>query len=118
MRHRKSAIFPVWFTLFDQRPQAFLGILQAIKLVEENVHGVFETIAQRESHAAEDGSLRHGQHGPGVSVDARDEVIDGVWQIGFRHQPIDDAEFQSTFGGNGFTEKHEFQSDFWTHEER
>jgi len=33
-----SAVFPVGFALFEQGAQAFLGILEAVEFVEENIH--------------------------------------------------------------------------------
>ena len=41
------AILPVGLALFHQCAQAFLRILEAVELVQENVHGMFESIAQR-----------------------------------------------------------------------
>jgi hypothetical protein len=40
-----SAIFPVGLALFDERAQPFLGILEAIKLIEKNIHGLLEAVA-------------------------------------------------------------------------
>jgi hypothetical protein len=56
----RSAILPVWFALFNQCAEPFLRILEAIEFVEENIHGIFHTIAQRKAHAAENGFLGHG----------------------------------------------------------
>ena len=56
----RSAVFPVWFALFDQRAKAFLGIFKTVKFVEEDVHGIFQALAQRHAHAADDGFLGHG----------------------------------------------------------
>jgi hypothetical protein len=36
-----STVFPVWFALFDQSAQPFLGIFETVKLVEKNVHRLF-----------------------------------------------------------------------------
>src|SRR5215469_2023815 len=40
------AVFPIGFALFDERAQTFLGIFEAVEFVEENVHGVLETVAK------------------------------------------------------------------------
>jgi len=56
---RASAIFPVGFALFYQGAEAFLGIFEAVELVQEDVHGLFQAIAQGEAHAAEDGFFGH-----------------------------------------------------------
>src|ERR1700759_3643439 len=48
-----SAILPVRLPLFDQRAQAFLRILELVKLVEEDIHRLFQSIAQRQTHPAE-----------------------------------------------------------------
>jgi hypothetical protein len=40
-----SAIFPVGLALFDQCAQPFLGILEAIKLIEKNIHRLLEAVA-------------------------------------------------------------------------
>jgi len=68
VRHKRlyrasSAVLPVWFALFDQRTEPFLRILEAVQLVEENIHGVLHAIAQRKPHPAENSLLGHGQHG-------------------------------------------------------
>jgi len=42
-----SAILPVGLALFHQSAQPFLRVFQAIKLVEKDVHGLLQTIAQR-----------------------------------------------------------------------
>ena len=47
------AIFPVGFAFFYQGAEAFLGIFEAVELVQEDVHGLFQAIAQGEAHAAE-----------------------------------------------------------------
>ena len=45
LRRQTSAVLPIGLALFDQGAEAFLGIFQAIKLVQENVHGIFQAVA-------------------------------------------------------------------------
>lgn len=115
---QRSAVFPIGFALFDESAQTFLRIFEAVKLVEENVHGVLETIAQREAHAAENGFLGHGKHRAGVSVDAVYEVGDGFFELWFGDKTIDHAKIESALGGDGFAGQHKFEGDFWTDEKR
>ena len=56
---RASAIFPVGFAFFYQGAEAFLGIFEAVELVQEDVHGLFQAFAEGEAHAAEDGFFGH-----------------------------------------------------------
>ena len=46
------AVFPVGLAFFDERPQTFLRIFQPVQFVQENIHRVFQPIAQRQSHSA------------------------------------------------------------------
>src|SRR6266700_304685 len=117
-KEKDSAVFPIGFALFDERAQTFLRIFEAVEFVEENVHGVLETVAQRESHAAKDGFLGHGEHGAGVTVDAVYEVLDGFFELRFGDEAIDHAEVESAFGGNGFPCEHKIECDFGTDEKR
>src|SRR5690242_14858393 len=111
-------VFPIGFTLFHERAQTFLRILEAVKFVEKNVHGVLEAVAQRESHTAQDGLLGHGEHGAGMAVDAVYEVVDRFFELRFGDEAIDHAEIESAFGGDRLARKYEFESDFWTDEKR
>ena len=94
------AIFPGGFTLFHQSAQAFLGILQAVQFVQEDIHGLFQALAQSHAHSSEDGGLGHGQDRAGVCRDAVCQFVDGVLQFAFRYQPIDQPKFQRALGGN------------------
>ncbi len=40
------AVLPVGLGLFDQGAEAFLRIFEAVEFVQENVHGMFEPLAQ------------------------------------------------------------------------
>src|SRR5207248_602044 len=113
-----SAIFPIGFALFHQRAQTFLGIFEAVKFVEENVHGMLETVAKRKAHAAKDGFLCHGKHGARVSADAVYEVVDCLFEQRFGDEAIDHAEIESAFGSDRFAREHEFERNFWTDEKR
>src|SRR5579859_234565 len=115
---KRLAVFPIGFALFDEGAQAFLRIFEAVEFVEENVHGVLETIAQRKSHTTENGSLCHGEHGAGVSVDAVYEVFDGFFELRFRYEAIDHAKIQGALGGHGFAGQHKLERDFGTDEKR
>lgn len=112
------AIFPVGFALFTECAEAFLRIFQAVEFVEEDVHGIAEPVAERKTHAAENGFLGHREDGAGVAGDARAEVVDGGFELRFGNQAIDDAHVEGAFCGDGFTEEHKFESDFWADEER
>src|SRR5713101_1627234 len=46
-----STILPIWFALFHQCAQAFLCVLKAIELIQEDAHRVLKAIAQRKTHA-------------------------------------------------------------------
>ena len=81
-RVRESAILPVRLAFFDQRAQSLLRIFQAIKLVEKDIHGVLESIAERETHSTQDGFFGHGQHRAGVAGHARDQIVDGIFEVG------------------------------------
>src|SRR5271154_4974934 len=59
---KKSAILPVRLALFHQGAHTFLGIFQAIEFVEKNVHGIFQAVAQRQTHAAKNGFFCHSEH--------------------------------------------------------
>src|SRR5690348_6433275 len=113
-----SAVLPIGLALFDEGAQTFLRIFEAIEFVEENVHRMFKAVAQREAHAAENGFLRHGEHGTGVAVDAIHEVVDGFFQLRFGDEAIDHAQIESALSGNGFASEHKFEGDFWTNEKR
>jgi hypothetical protein len=112
------AVFPVGFSLFAEGAQAFLGIFEAVEFVEEDVHGIAEAVAERETHAAEDGFLGHGEHRAGVACDARAEIADGGFELRFGNEAIDNAEIEGAFGGDGLAEKNEFKRDFGADEER
>src|SRR5580704_672197 len=71
----KSAILPVRLALFHQSAHTFLRIFQAIELVQENVHGILQAIAQRQTHTAENGFFRHGEDGTRVATDAGNEFV-------------------------------------------
>jgi hypothetical protein len=61
---RGLAIFPVGLALFDERAKTFLGIFQAIKFVQKNIHGIFQAIAKRKANSPKDGFFGHGEDGP------------------------------------------------------
>src|SRR5439155_1518612 len=92
---RASAILPIGFALFDQRSQTFLRIFEAVEFVEEDIHGVLEAVAQRHSHAAEDGLFRHGEHRPGVAVDAIHEIGNSFFKLCFGDEAIEIEEHTS-----------------------
>src|SRR5215472_1622052 len=115
---RASAVLPIGFALFDQRAQTFLRILEAVEFVEEDIHGVLEAVAQRHSHAAEDGFFRHGEHRPGVAVDAIHEIGDSFFELCFGDEPIDHAQLKSAFGGHRFAGQDKLKGDFRSDQER
>src|ERR1700739_2214795 len=91
----RSAIFPVRFTLFDQRTKAFLRIFEAVEFVEKDIHGMLESVEQRKTHAPEDGFLSHGEDGTGVSSDAFNELVHTLLEFGFRDKAVDQTELKS-----------------------
>src|ERR1700730_14599079 len=109
-RRSASTVFPVWLALFDQSAQAFLRVFEMVELVEKNTHGLLETVAKRETHSAENGSLGHGQHGSGMRGDARDQVVDAFLQLRLGAQASHQAEFEGPLGGYGFAGEDEFES--------
>src|SRR5205085_996184 len=110
---KASAILPIGFAFFDERTQAFLRIFEAVQLIEENIHGMLQTVAQGHSNAAEDGFFRHGKHRPGVAVDAIHEVGNGFFELRFGDEAIDHAEIESAFGSYRFAGEHQLESDLW-----
>src|SRR5690348_7264528 len=114
---RALAVLPIGFALFDQGAETFLGILEAIELVQENVHGVFKTVAQRQTDAAENGFFRHGEYSSGMAGDAIYEIVHSFVELSLRNEAINDAQVQGAFGGDGLAGEDEFESDFWTNEE-
>ena len=111
-------VLPVGLAFFAERAEAFLGIFQAVEFIEENVHGVAETVAEREAHAAENGFLGHGEYRAGVAGNSRAEVVDGGFELRFGNQAVDDAKIEGAFGGYGLAEENDFEGDFGADEER
>jgi hypothetical protein len=110
----RLAIFPVGLALFDQGTEAFLGIFEAIKLVEKNVHGLLEAVFDGEAHAAEDGFFGHAEDRGGMRGDARDEIFDGFFELGFGDQAIDHTEFEGALGGYRLASQDDLERDFRT----
>ena len=111
-------VLPVGFALFDEGAETFLGVFEAVEFVEEDVHGIAETVTEREAHAAENCFFGHGEDGAGVAGDTGAEVVDGGFELGLGNEAIDDAEIEGAFGGDGFAEEDEFEGDFGADEER
>jgi hypothetical protein len=114
----RSAVFPVGLALFDQGAQAFLGIFQAVQFIQENIHGVFQAVAQRESHTAENGAFGHGENGTGMAGDALDQVIHRGFELRLGNEPVDQTQIQGALRRDRFAEEHEFESDFRADEKR
>src|SRR5207245_7768922 len=88
------------------------------ELVEENIHGMFETVTQRQSHATKNGFLRHGKHRPRVAVDSVHEVVDGLLELRFRDEAIDHAQLQRALGSHRFAAQNEFQCALGSYKKR
>src|SRR5215471_7705504 len=109
-KSRGLTVLPVGFALFHERPQAFLGIFEPVKLVQENVHGIFQAVAQRETHPAENRLFCHGENRPGMPGDARANVVDCGFELRFGNQAIHDPEIERTLGSDRFPKQHELES--------
>src|SRR5258708_7907947 len=112
-----SAILPVGLAFLDQSAEAFLGILEFVELVEKYIHGFFQPVAQGESHASKDSPFGHSENRAGLRSYARDELVDGRFELGFGDQTSDQAKFECTFGANGFASQNDFESALWADEE-
>ncbi len=52
-------VLPLWRAFLHQRPQAFLRVLEIRQLIQENLHRIPHTVAQRQAEAAQNRLLRH-----------------------------------------------------------
>src|SRR5713226_9049881 len=86
-----SAVLPVGLALSDQRAQTFLRSLEAVELIQENVHRMLETLTQRQAHAAENRLFRHGQHRTRVAADSVDKIFHRLIKLSLWHEAIHHA---------------------------
>src|SRR5882762_8513246 len=113
-----SAVLPVGLALFHQRAQAFLRILKAIKLIQENVHRMLEALAQRQAHAPENCFLRHGQHWTRMAANSGHKIVHRLLELSLRHEAIYHAEFQRALRGHWFTRQNKLERDLSSDEIR
>src|SRR5713226_6359954 len=114
----RSAIFPVWFALFDEGEQAFLRVFKAIELVEKDIHGMLQAVAQGHAHTAENGFFCHGEHGTGMRGNTSRNIRDSLFELSLGDEAIDHAEFKSAFGSHWLTGQNQFQGSLGTDEKR
>src|SRR6202050_4616367 len=113
-----SAVFPLRLAALDYGAEAFLRIFQAVKLVEEQMDRAVHGVAKRESHATDHGPLGHGEDRAGLRGDLRAERVHGFLQLGLRYDAIEQAQFESAFGADGFAGEHKLESLLWADQAR
>src|SRR6266446_10456465 len=79
---------------------------------------MFEALAQRQTHSAEDGFLGHRQHRAGVATDPSDKIVHRLFKLSLRHKAVYHAEFQGALSGNGFASQNKLEGNFGSDEER
>src|SRR6266567_5443738 len=79
---------------------------------------MFEALAQRQTHSAEDGFLGHRQHRAGVATDPPDKIVHRSFKLSLRHKAVHHAEFQGSLSANGFASQNKLEGNFGSDEER
>src|SRR5437879_298241 len=79
---------------------------------------MLEAFAERQTHAAENCFLGHGEDRTGVATDTADEIVHSMFELSLWHETIDHAKFQGALRGDRFTGQNKLERDFGSDEKR